>query len=139
MNALNARPKPATARLPATDAENRAHKRQLDMLADDCKRICTTDLSHPFKNLQDAVDRLLPYHVRTELLPRVLPRVHAPPIFLVCNVIVFLPVLFAAPNVTSRYVCRSWGASQGRMLMLKRQRKPLAPHCCAAGARPGRT
>jgi hypothetical protein len=30
----------------------------------DCKKICNPDLNKPFTNLEDAIDRLLPYHVR---------------------------------------------------------------------------
>lgn len=47
-----------------TEAEARAQKRQLELLSEDCKRACTTDLNRPFTTLQDAVDRLLPFHVR---------------------------------------------------------------------------
>jgi hypothetical protein len=30
----------------------------------DAKRLCTVDITTPFRNLQDAVERLLPFHVR---------------------------------------------------------------------------
>ena len=53
-----------------TDVEVRAYKRQLEMLAEDSKRACTADVSRPFTHLQDAVDRLLPFHVRCPLHTR---------------------------------------------------------------------
>eukprot|EP00197_Chlamydomonas_leiostraca_P010774 CAMPEP_0202874902 /NCGR_PEP_ID=MMETSP1391-20130828/26214_1 /ASSEMBLY_ACC=CAM_ASM_000867 /TAXON_ID=1034604 /ORGANISM="Chlamydomonas leiostraca, Strain SAG 11-49" /LENGTH=206 /DNA_ID=CAMNT_0049556447 /DNA_START=107 /DNA_END=724 /DNA_ORIENTATION=+ len=48
---------------PKSEAEKRAHKRQVEELYEDAKRLCTSDITAPFKNLQDAVERLLPYHV----------------------------------------------------------------------------
>ena len=39
------------------------HKRQLDMVLADCKRVCSPDIDRPFSSLSDAVDRLLPFHV----------------------------------------------------------------------------
>ena len=35
-----------------------------ELAEQDCKKICNPDLNRPFNNLDDAVDRLLPYHVR---------------------------------------------------------------------------
>jgi hypothetical protein len=46
-----------------TPGESRAHKRQLELLNEDAKRLCATDIVNPFRHLQDAVDRLLPFHV----------------------------------------------------------------------------
>eukprot|EP00798_Chlamydomonas_sp_ICE-L_P026072 gene26072-11775_t len=46
-----------------TEAEGRASKRQLEALARDAKKVCATDLSMPFSSLQDALDRLIPFHV----------------------------------------------------------------------------
>lgn len=49
-----------------SEAESKAQKRALDCIAEDCKRICTTNLSRPFATLQDAIDQLLPFHVRSK-------------------------------------------------------------------------
>jgi hypothetical protein len=40
-------------------------KRALEMHTEDCKRLCTANLNKPFATLQDAVDALVPFHVRT--------------------------------------------------------------------------
>lgn len=53
-----------------TDAEARAHKRQLELLNEDAKRLCNVDISAPFKNMQDALDRLLPFHVGARVVLR---------------------------------------------------------------------
>ena len=39
-------------------------KRQQEYISDDVYRCCNPDIHAPFRNLQDALDRLLPYHVR---------------------------------------------------------------------------
>ncbi|GAX77687.1 hypothetical protein CEUSTIGMA_g5130.t1 [Chlamydomonas eustigma] len=50
---------------PATQAEAQryAQKRQNNLLIEDCKRVCGVDVSRPFSNLQDAIDKLLPFHI----------------------------------------------------------------------------
>jgi hypothetical protein len=55
----------ASTQLPTgkTPGEARAHKRQLELLNEDAKRLCTVDIHTPFRSLQDALDRLLPFHV----------------------------------------------------------------------------
>ncbi len=40
-----------------------ASRRQREFFASDCSKIVTQDNSRPFANFQDAVERLLPYHV----------------------------------------------------------------------------
>lgn len=37
---------------------------QAEHITQDAKRLCTVDIATPFRNLQDALDRLLPFHVR---------------------------------------------------------------------------
>ncbi|EFJ46222.1 hypothetical protein VOLCADRAFT_93446 [Volvox carteri f. nagariensis] len=59
--------KPPPSKKPTTESESKAQKRSLDLLAEDCKRICTTALNKPFTTLQDAVDHLLPFHVLSSL------------------------------------------------------------------------
>ena len=51
---------------PATkdEAEKYAARRAARFLSDDAKRVCAADITRPFTNLQDAIDRLLPFHVR---------------------------------------------------------------------------
>ncbi len=39
-------------------------KRQQEYISEDVWRCCNPDIQTPFRNLQDALDRLLPYHVR---------------------------------------------------------------------------
>ncbi|KXZ51014.1 hypothetical protein GPECTOR_14g255 [Gonium pectorale] len=56
---------PAKKQLP--EPESKAHKRALDLLTEDCKRICTSSLNKPFQTLQDAVDHLLPFHVLSDV------------------------------------------------------------------------
>mmetsp|Transcript_14448 Transcript_14448/g.31296 ORF Transcript_14448/g.31296 Transcript_14448/m.31296 type:complete len:289 (+) Transcript_14448:1431-2297(+) len=46
-----------------SEAETRAQKRQLELIGEDCKRVCTGDINRGFSDLGDALDRLLPYHV----------------------------------------------------------------------------
>ncbi|KAL6746888.1 hypothetical protein V8C86DRAFT_3203826 [Haematococcus lacustris] len=46
-----------------TPGEARAHKRQVEMFNEDAKRLCTLDIVTPFRHLQDAVDRLIPFHL----------------------------------------------------------------------------
>ena len=43
----------------------RAPKRPLELVSDDCRRVCTPDYERPFSSLYNAVDRLLPFHVGT--------------------------------------------------------------------------
>ena len=38
-------------------------KRQQEYISEDVWRCCNPDIQTPFRNLQDALDRLLPYHV----------------------------------------------------------------------------
>ncbi|GIL44965.1 hypothetical protein Vafri_2404 [Volvox africanus] len=59
--------KPHQSKKPATESESKAQKRALELLAEDCKRICTSALNKPFTNLQDAIDHLLPFHVLSSL------------------------------------------------------------------------
>ncbi|GLC33129.1 hypothetical protein PLESTB_000367200 [Pleodorina starrii] len=59
--------KQPSSKKPASEAESKTQKRTLDLLAEDCKRICTSALNKPFVNLQDAVDHLLPFHVLSSL------------------------------------------------------------------------
>lgn len=57
---------------PLTDAEGRARKRALELVQEDSKRLCGsqgTAILQPFANLQDAVERLLPFHVLGSLEP----------------------------------------------------------------------
>ncbi len=62
-NAASASLQEAKSVLPSMkEAQQCAQKRQLSLLTSDCKRVCSMDTS-PFANLQDAVDRLLPFHV----------------------------------------------------------------------------
>lgn len=46
-----------------SEGEAASLKRSLEFLADDAKRICSVNIQEPFTNLQDAVDRLFPFHV----------------------------------------------------------------------------
>ncbi|KAK9791379.1 hypothetical protein WJX73_006977 [Symbiochloris irregularis] len=46
-----------------------ASYRQLELLQDDARRIRNPDTTRPFTSLQDAVDRLLPYHLFAEPFP----------------------------------------------------------------------
>jgi hypothetical protein len=46
-----------------TEGEARAHKRQLELLVEDCTFVCAPDVQQAFNTLQDAVDRLVPFHV----------------------------------------------------------------------------
>lgn len=46
-------------------AQHKAQIRQQELLADDARRIRNPDINRPFSSTRDAVDRLLPYHVRT--------------------------------------------------------------------------
>jgi chloramphenicol 3-O-phosphotransferase len=52
--------KPATME----EAEKYASRRAARFLSDDAKQVCAADVTRPFANLQDAIDRLLPFHVR---------------------------------------------------------------------------
>lgn len=45
----------------------RAPKRPLELVSDDCRRVCTPDFERPFSSLYNAIDRLLPFHVGTPL------------------------------------------------------------------------
>lgn len=47
----------------AQEALARSQKRQHEFLDQDCKRVCGSDYTRPFTSLQNALDRLLPYHV----------------------------------------------------------------------------
>ncbi len=51
------------ASAPRPAPESRGQKRQLELLNEDAKKLCATDIRTPFRSLQDAVDRLLPFHV----------------------------------------------------------------------------
>ena len=42
----------------------RAPKRPLELAADDGRRLCQPDHARPFSSVHDAVNRLLPFHVR---------------------------------------------------------------------------
>ena len=46
----------------------------------DCHRICNLDANRPFTGLQDAVERVLPFHVSCthDLLPHAPPQTHPP-------------------------------------------------------------
>ncbi|KAG2493786.1 hypothetical protein HYH03_008006 [Edaphochlamys debaryana] len=59
---MAAKPQPP-GKKPLSEPENKAQKRALELLTEDCKRICTTNINKPFATLQDAVDHLLPFHV----------------------------------------------------------------------------
>lgn len=48
---------------PATEGEQRAAKRRQELIADDARRLLQTDIHRPFSNLEDAIERLLPYHL----------------------------------------------------------------------------
>lgn len=42
----------------------KAMERALELLADDSKRVCMGNIFQPFMSLQDAAERLAPFHVR---------------------------------------------------------------------------
>ena len=51
-------------RAPPTDtASVKAVRAQLDLMEQDCARVSAPDHATPFASLEDAVDRLLPFHV----------------------------------------------------------------------------
>ena len=54
-----------SAAKPATmeEAEKYSLRRTARFLSDDAKQLCAADFTRPFANLQDAIDRLLPFHV----------------------------------------------------------------------------
>lgn len=61
---MAAKPQQAgTGRKPLNESEAKSQKRTLELLAEDCKRICTTNVGKPFTTLQDAIEHLLPFHV----------------------------------------------------------------------------
>lgn len=68
-----------------TEGEARAHKRQLELLAEDVKFVCAPDVQKPFSNLQDAVDRLIPFHVRERALAIDRDRVDRAPVADACQ------------------------------------------------------
>lgn len=49
---------------PKTPQEVQAQRAQLALMEQDCARLVNPDYLRPFASLEDAVDRLLPYHVR---------------------------------------------------------------------------
>jgi hypothetical protein len=51
--------------------EMNAQRAQLALIDQDCQRLVNPDYMRPFASLDDAVDRLLPYHVSRCLLRRV--------------------------------------------------------------------
>ena len=58
-------PQPGVGKLATKEeAEQYAHRRAARFLSDDAKRVCAADVTKPFSNVQDALDRLLPFHVR---------------------------------------------------------------------------
>ncbi|GFR50553.1 hypothetical protein Agub_g12827 [Astrephomene gubernaculifera] len=59
--------KPQPPNKPVSDAEAKPRKRALDLLTEDCKRICTSSINKPFTTLQDAIDHLLPFHVLSSM------------------------------------------------------------------------
>lgn len=48
-------------------------KRQHEYISEDIYRCCNPDVNAPFRNLQDALDRLLPYHVGDPLFLSLIP------------------------------------------------------------------
>jgi Conserved region of unknown function on GLTSCR protein len=46
-----------------TDAEQKAQKRQLELIEEDVRKVCNPNIAAPFSTIEDAVTRLLPYHV----------------------------------------------------------------------------
>eukprot|EP00983_Pelagomonas_calceolata_P018635 584417-Pelagomonas_calceolata.AAC.3 len=42
--------------------DEKARALQAEHITQDAKRLCTVDITTPFRNLQDALDRLLPFH-----------------------------------------------------------------------------
>ncbi|PNW70320.1 hypothetical protein CHLRE_17g715100v5 [Chlamydomonas reinhardtii] len=65
---MAAKPQQAgTGRKPLNESEAKSQKRTLELLAEDCKRICTTNVGKPFTTLQDAIEHLLPFHVLSSL------------------------------------------------------------------------
>lgn len=65
-------PAPAPSALPSptpkAPQELQAQRAQLALLEQDCARLVNPDYARPFASLDDAVDRLLPYHVRRAAL-----------------------------------------------------------------------
>ena len=45
-------------------AETDCKSRQSDYITEDMHKVCCPDVQTPFKNVEDALERLLPYHVR---------------------------------------------------------------------------
>eukprot|EP00884_Botryococcus_braunii_P003645 jgi/Botrbrau1/13281/Bobra.27_2s0004.1 len=52
-----------------TDAEQRAQKRQIELIEEDIRKVCNPNILAPFSSVEDAVTRLLPYHVFYEADP----------------------------------------------------------------------
>ena len=48
--------------------QKRSNQHISDIAEQDCKRVCNPDLTRAFTNLDDAVDRLLPFHVSPRLI-----------------------------------------------------------------------
>ena len=46
-----------------TLAETDCKSRQSDYITEDMHKVCCPDVQTPFRNVEDALDRLLPYHV----------------------------------------------------------------------------
>lgn len=46
-----------------SEAEVASQKRSLEYIADDAKRLANLNVHAPFSGMQDAIDRLLPFHV----------------------------------------------------------------------------
>ena len=47
-----------------TLAETDCKSRQSDYITEDMHKVCCPDVQTPFRNVEDALERLLPYHVR---------------------------------------------------------------------------
>lgn len=52
-----------------SEAELRSRAKAQELLAADCVRVAYADINQPFTTLRDAVERLLPYHVRGDARP----------------------------------------------------------------------
>ena len=50
--------------MPKALQEQKALQAQAQLLEHDCQRLANPDYTRPFSSIDDAVDRLLPYHVR---------------------------------------------------------------------------
>jgi len=109
----------------------RAPKRPLELAADDGRRLCQPDHARPFSSVYDAVNRLLPFHVRACFPPLVAPSTLPARMQSLSTLgslrVARRPFCYTAAVQSSRQAlgrrevgralhlkCRRWGCSKGR-------------------------